>query len=70
MLPHPIIMNSIWHDRNRMVQAAMTRQQQLDQLSERSAPEPTCQRQPTIQIFASLALALGLRKSDGPGVPA
>ena len=70
MLPHPILMDTLWSDRNRTVLANETRQQRLAQLDEKPAATPPRQPHRAVRMLAVLALALGLRMSNTPGVSA
>jgi hypothetical protein len=63
-------MDTLWSDRNRKVLADAARQQRLDQLDETPAARPLHQLHVAARMLAAVALPVGPRKRNAPGVPA
>ena len=70
MWPHPILMETLWSDRNRKVLAAAAQQQNLDQLTENPTAKPLLRPHVADRVLALLAVSLRLRRSNAPGIPA
>lgn len=70
MLPHPILMDTLWSDRNRMVLREAARQERLDQIDETPAARPLPLPHRAARKLIVLALDIGLRIINAPSLPA
>lgn len=70
MWSHPLLMDALWSERNRKVLEAATQAQNLDQLNENPAAKPLSWPRLAVRMLALPALALGVRGSHAPGIPA